>query len=69
MSFAESGSQGLFQINEPQFDFNLRFEHVFFSILPSTVFIVASLWRALSKARQPTVVVGPVYLQAGKVVR
>lgn len=68
MSFAESASQGLFQVNETQFDFNLRFEQVFFSIIPSAVFIVASLWRVLSKARQPAVVVAPVF-QGAKVVR
>ena len=68
MSFAESSSQDLFQVNETQFDFNLRFEQVFFSIIPSAVFIIASLWRALSKARQPAVVVAPVF-QAAKVVR
>ncbi|OAQ99680.1 hypothetical protein LLEC1_04113 [Akanthomyces lecanii] len=66
MSFAESASQGLFQVNEAQFDFNLRFEQVFLSIIPSTIFIIASLWRALSKARQPAVVVAPVF-QATKV--
>ncbi|KAJ3492630.1 hypothetical protein NLG97_g5262 [Lecanicillium saksenae] len=65
MSFSESASRGLFQMNEKQFDFNLKFEQVFFSIIPSTVFIVASLWRAASKARQPAVVVAPVF-QAAK---
>ncbi|OAA56012.1 ABC transporter, sequence [Cordyceps fumosorosea ARSEF 2679] len=59
MSFAESGSQGLFRMNTTQFDFNLRFEQVFLSIIPSAVFIVAALWRALSAMRQPLVVFAP----------
>ncbi|TQV93036.1 ABC multidrug transporter [Cordyceps javanica] len=66
MSFAESASQSLFQINEKQFDFNLRFEQVFFSIVPSAIFIVASLWRALFQASRPVVVAAPVF-QAVKV--
>jgi hypothetical protein len=46
----------LFHFNGETFDFNLQFEHLFFSILPSALFIPTSLWRTLCQARKPTVV-------------
>jgi hypothetical protein len=39
-----------------QFDFNLQFEQLYFSILPSALFIVAASWRTLLQARKPKVV-------------
>lgn len=56
-----TGEAQLLQQNNKQFDFNIEFEQVFFSILPSALFIVASIWRTLSQARKPTVVNAPVF--------
>ncbi|KAH8655419.1 P-loop containing nucleoside triphosphate hydrolase protein [Xylariales sp. PMI_506] len=56
---AEQG--GLLQLNQEGFDFNIQFEQLFFSIIPSILFIVTSLWRTLSQARKPTVVNAPVF--------
>ncbi|KAM7196129.1 P-loop containing nucleoside triphosphate hydrolase protein [Naviculisporaceae sp. PSN 640] len=53
------GSNGLFDFNQEGFDFNLEFEQVFFSIIPSVLFIVSSIWRTLSQVRKPTVVDAP----------
>ncbi|PWY89950.1 putative ABC multidrug transporter [Aspergillus heteromorphus CBS 117.55] len=60
MPFA-TGDQGLLQLNGKQFDFSIQFEQLFFSIIPSVLFIVTSLWRTLSQARKPTVVDAPVF--------
>jgi hypothetical protein len=51
----------ILQLNEQQFDFNIQFEQLFFSIIPSVLFIVTSLWRAASQVRKPTVVNAPVF--------
>lgn len=51
-----SGQDNLFQLNSAQFDFNIQFEQLFFSIIPSALFIVSSLWRTISQVRKPTVV-------------
>lgn len=51
-----AGDTELLQLNSRKFDFNLEFEQLFLSILPSAVFIVAASWRALSHARKPKVV-------------
>ncbi|RDL31764.1 Uncharacterized protein BP5553_09166 [Venustampulla echinocandica] len=59
MPFA-TGEDNLLLLNQEEFDFNLQFEQLFFSIIPSTLFIVISLWRTLSQARKPTVVNAPV---------
>lgn len=48
-------------MDQANFDFNLQFEHLFFSIIPSVLFIPASIWRILSLARRPTVVKAPVH--------
>ncbi|KAM0467781.1 hypothetical protein ACHAP7_011585 [Fusarium lateritium] len=55
------GQDDLFELNKDSFDFNLQFEQLFFSIIPSVLFIVFSLWRSLSQARKPTVVDAPVF--------
>lgn len=57
--FPEEGN--ILQLNEQQFDFNIQFEQLFFSIIPSVLFIVTSLWRAVSQVRKPTVVNAPVF--------
>ncbi|EED19910.1 ABC multidrug transporter, putative [Talaromyces stipitatus ATCC 10500] len=55
------GQDDLLQLDEQRFDFNIQFEQLFFSIIPSVVFIVTSLWRTASQARKPTVVNAPVF--------
>ncbi|KAL4785998.1 putative ABC multidrug transporter [Aspergillus varians] len=50
------GEGSLFHFDGESFDFNLQFEHLFFSVIPSALFIPTSLWRTLSQARKPTVV-------------
>ncbi|KAI5861411.1 ABC multidrug transporter [Durotheca rogersii] len=42
------------------FDFTVKFEQLFFSLLPSAIFTVASLWRASLLIRRPTIVGAPV---------
>lgn len=56
-----TGEGGLFQLDEGSFDFNVQFEQVFFSIVPSVLFIATSLWRTVSQARKPTVVDAPIF--------
>ncbi|KAK2861371.1 hypothetical protein FQN49_004272 [Arthroderma sp. PD_2] len=57
-----STSEGnLFQLNQEDFDFNVQFEQLFFSIIPSVLFIIASSWRSVYQARKPTVVNAPVF--------
>jgi hypothetical protein len=50
-----SGEDAL-QLDSEHFDFNLQFEQLYFSIIPSALFIVASLWRTLLQARKPKMV-------------
>ncbi|KAJ5973001.1 ABC transporter integral membrane type 1 [Penicillium vulpinum] len=56
-----TGEENLLRMNQEDFDFNIQFEQLFFSIIPSALFIVTSLWRTLSQARKPTVVNAPVF--------
>lgn len=56
-----TGDDKLFQLNREQFDFNVQLGQLFFSIIPSALFIVTSLWRTLFQARKPTVVNAPVF--------
>ena len=56
-----TGEGGLFQLSQENFDFNVQFEQLFFSIIPSALFIATSLWRTVSQARKPTVVDAPVF--------
>jgi hypothetical protein len=63
-----SGQNDLLELNEPGFDFSVQFEQLFFSIIPSVLFIAFSLWRSLSQARKPTVIEAPVF-QLIKLVR
>ncbi|POS73509.1 hypothetical protein DHEL01_v208095 [Diaporthe helianthi] len=64
------GDDDLFQLNPEHFDFNLQFEQLFFSIIPSALFIVTSLWRTLSQARKPIIIHAPVfqYIKLGAIV-
>jgi bifunctional pyridoxal-dependent enzyme with beta-cystathionase and maltose regulon repressor activities len=63
-----TGDDSLLHLNSERFDFNIQFEQLFFSIIPSVLFIVASLWRTLLLARKPIIVNAPVF-QRIKVVR
>ncbi|RYP73609.1 hypothetical protein DL771_003497 [Monosporascus sp. 5C6A] len=56
-----TGEENLLQLNQEDFDFNVQFEQLFFSIIPSVLFIVTSLWRTVSQARRPTVVNAPAF--------
>jgi ABC-type multidrug transport system fused ATPase/permease subunit len=56
-----TGEGGLLQLNHERFDFNIQFEQLFFSIIPSVVFILTALWRTLSCARKPVVVNAPIF--------
>ncbi|KAH8805424.1 putative ABC multidrug transporter [Xylogone sp. PMI_703] len=56
-----SSEGNLFQLNQAEFDFNIQFEQLFFSIIPSALFIVLSLWRIISQARKTTVVKAPAF--------
>jgi hypothetical protein len=38
------------------FDFNLQFEQLFFSIVPSALFIITAIWRTTSQTRKPNIV-------------
>jgi hypothetical protein len=63
-----TGDENLLQINQEQFDFGVQFEQLFFSVIPSVLFIFTSLWRTLSQARKPALVDAPIF-QFVKVVR
>jgi hypothetical protein len=65
---SDSGQQDLFAFNQVDFDFNIQFEQIFLSIVPSVIFIIASSWRAASQLRKPTMVKAPVF-QFIKLVR
>ncbi|PYH37611.1 uncharacterized protein BO87DRAFT_456616 [Aspergillus neoniger CBS 115656] len=56
-----TGKENLLQLNRNSFDFNLQFEQLFFSIIPSALFIVTSLWRTVCQFRKPVVVNAPLF--------
>ncbi|KAH6658276.1 putative ABC multidrug transporter [Truncatella angustata] len=56
-----SGEGNLLELDQEGFDFNIQFEQLFFSIIPSVLFIVTSLWRTVAQARKPTVVNAPIF--------
>ncbi|KAK4233348.1 putative ABC multidrug transporter [Achaetomium macrosporum] len=57
-----TGEDDLLQLNpNHDFDFSVQFEQLFFSIIPSVLFIITSFWRTFSQARKPTVVHAPVF--------
>lgn len=63
-----SGEENFLQLNQDDFDFNIQFEQIFFAIIPSTLFILSSLWRTVSQARKPNIVDAPIF-QLIKLVR
>lgn len=62
-----NGGENLLQMNQEEFDFSIQFEQLFFSIIPSALFIMIGCWRMASQARKPTVVHAPGF-QLVKVV-
>ncbi|KAH9905410.1 putative ABC multidrug transporter [Xylariomycetidae sp. FL2044] len=56
-----AGEENLLQLNQENFDFNVQFEQLFFSVIPSVIFIATSLWRTAVQARKPTVVNAPAF--------
>ncbi|KAJ3577733.1 hypothetical protein NPX13_g2830 [Xylaria arbuscula] len=58
MAFSQ-GLGNLFEQDDATFDFNLQFEQLFFSIVPSVLFIISSLWRVIYQARKPAIVHAP----------
>ncbi|KAF5855853.1 hypothetical protein ETB97_008317 [Aspergillus alliaceus] len=65
-----NGEGNMLHINQEQFDFNLQFESLFFSIIPSALFIPSSLWRTLAQIHKPVVVNAPVlqFIKTGVIV-
>ncbi|KAG9688401.1 putative ABC multidrug transporter, partial [Aureobasidium melanogenum] len=57
----DAGQHDLFSFNNVEFDFDIRFEQLFLSIVPSVLFIVASSWRAVAQFRKPTLVKAPIF--------
>ena len=49
-------SSGLFAMNTVDFDFNLPFEQLFLSIIPSALFILSSSRRIARQFRKPNVI-------------
>ncbi|KAF4770080.1 hypothetical protein HAV15_011453 [Penicillium sp. str.  len=56
-----SPNGSLFEQNSKQFDFNVDFEQVFLSIIPSALFIVPALWRTVYLTRKPAVVNASIF--------
>lgn len=46
------------------FDFTIKFEKIFFSLIPAAIFVALSLTRVLYLTRQPTVVAGTAFKYA-----
>ncbi|KAL2074710.1 hypothetical protein VTL71DRAFT_8489 [Oculimacula yallundae] len=61
---------GLLEMDQQRFDFSLRFEQLFFSIIPSALFIVTSLWRIHFQMRRAAIVNAPVfqYIKQGAIM-
>ncbi|KAF7622110.1 multidrug resistance-associated protein [Aspergillus flavus] len=55
-----NGEGNILHLNQEQFDFNLQFESLFFSIIPSVLVIPSLLWRTMAQMRKPVVVNAPV---------
>jgi ATP-binding cassette subfamily C (CFTR/MRP) protein 1 len=47
--------------NHREFDFTLKFESIFFSILPAAVFITLALTRVVWLLKEPIIVKGRVF--------
>jgi di/tricarboxylate transporter len=48
--------RGLLDMNHVDFDFNLPFEQLFLSIIPSALFILSTSWRIVRQVRKPNVI-------------
>lgn len=55
MSSSDMAS-GLLDMNHVDFDFNLPFEQLFLSIIPSALFILSTSWRIARQFRKPNVI-------------
>jgi hypothetical protein len=49
-------ASGLLDMNHVDFDFNLPFEQLFLSIVPSAIFIASTSWRIVRQFRKPNVI-------------
>ena len=47
---------GMLDMNHVEFDFNLPFEQLFLSIVPSALFILSTSWRIVRQFRKPNVI-------------
>jgi len=47
---------GMLDMNHVDFDFNLPFEQLFLSIVPSALFILSTSWRIVRQFRKPNVI-------------
>lgn len=54
------GDDDLLRFNSRQFDFSIQFEQLFFSILPSSILIVASTWHFISRYNSRPSVAAPI---------
>lgn len=54
-------NHALLALESSRFDFSIQFEQLFFSIIPSALFIGASIWRTSYQAQKPIVVVAPEF--------
>lgn len=54
------GDGDLLRFDSRQFDFNIQFEQLFFSILPSSILIVASAWRVIARHKPRPSVAAPI---------
>lgn len=46
----------MLDMNHVDFDFNLPFEQLFLSIVPSALFILSTSWRIVRQFRKPNVI-------------
>ena len=49
-------ASGMLDMNHVDFDFNLPFEQLFLSIIPSALFILSTSWRIVRQFRKPNVI-------------
>lgn len=50
------------------FDFTLRFEHLFFSVLPASIYLVVATWRVFLLRKRPAVIAGSRFQYAKLVI-
>jgi hypothetical protein len=56
-----TGEGVLLKIDSKGFDWSFQFEQLFFSIIPSALFIIASSWRTISQTCKPKMVHAPTF--------